>query len=93
MKKAKIIKPRAMRQVCYGYTGLWNEGSIGWFGFDHLQKGTKSRKYAARPNKQWNLNASENEDRAYLCRVTIEVLKDKRGRFITIKPNKDRAHD
>lgn len=72
---------RKDKTVGYGYVGEWNDGAIGWCLPTHL---TACPGINERPKLEpWNVG-----EPTYLCKVTIERVKDSRGRDIVrrIKP-------
>jgi hypothetical protein len=75
-KKLKIPKPTK----CYGYTGVWQDGSVGWMGVSHLGG---SKKYPEMPNMSDGRYGILQDERLFLCEITVKPLLDKKGRPIT----------
>jgi len=77
---ARTKKPGAMRTadkaVGFGWVGRWADGTIGWrvpehvTGFQEVERPRATR--FMRPTKKLTR-----------CRITVEVLPDKRGRPVT----------
>lgn len=63
------------RSVGYGYVGRWNDGRIGWFLPCFTSHPRRSPAESSMP--------ADYPDPVFLCRVTVEVVRDSRGRAIT----------
>jgi hypothetical protein len=61
----------------YAFVGRWIDGTLGWAGVRHI--GSDDVEV---PSDCFEDNADE-EDRAVLCRVTVEQVFDTKGREIT----------
>lgn len=83
--KRKRAKNRD-RVVGVGYVGRWGDGSIGW-GLPNFLSGLAGHVEA--PGYFFEEH-SISGDRAIRCRITVEVLRDKRGRLVTRKPKGER---
>jgi hypothetical protein len=70
----------------YGFVGRWRDGTLGWILPDYLS-GYSRGSYTEPPSPRFHKSARPI-DRAVLCRITIEVVKDSRGRSIVRKPKK-----
>lgn len=63
------------RSVGYGYVGRWLDGDIGWWLPSFGGHPRRSPGESSMP--------AECDEPVFLCRVTIEVVRDSRGRPIT----------
>ena len=63
--------------VGFGWVGRWNDGSIGWVLPDHLAC------HSGETEAPFRRCCVSPDTRLVRCRITIEVLKDKKGRPIT----------
>ena len=61
-----------------GWVGRWRDGSVGWVMPEHL-KGYSYGSADAPHTRRY----IEADDKFYLCKITVHVLKDKKGRPIT----------
>jgi len=75
-KKIKVPKPTK----AYGFTGVWQDESVGWCGLSHIG-GT--REYPDYPEISEDRRLSINGQRLLLCEVTLTPVLDKKGRPIT----------
>lgn len=74
-----MVKKNKDVQVGYGYVGRWNDGSIGWFLPNHCSGGRRNCDGIS----QFALeNGIAKGETFALCRITVEVVHDKRGREI-----------
>lgn len=71
MKKVKKDKT-----ISKGWIGRWNDGSIGWCSPEHLSGHTR---WADKPAERYYVS---NKDWFYMCKITVEVLKNKKGNYI-----------
>lgn len=78
MKRRGDAKSGERKTVGYGYVGRWGDGTVGWAMPRHLSGSTRF----AEPPVQQDWTRGET---AVLCRVTVEVVRDKRGREIRRK--------
>lgn len=85
MSKSKPRKapPTKKPVIGYGWTSQWIGGKLGWWMPCHLHGG--SRRYSNYPTQATTLDEG---DRLYLCKITVEPVTDKRGRFITRIPKR-----
>jgi len=67
-------EPKTTEIKAVGWTGLWDDGSPGWFTSEHLADGESSSLRVTNPN-----TAGE---RFYRCEVTVRLLLDAKGRPI-----------
>ena len=74
-RKGKLGKNKS---VGYGWVGRWNGEELGWVLPTHL-----SGEDVERPDKDYNW--VRNKDQLTLCKITIEAVKNKRGKNITKK--------
>lgn len=72
MKRKGVVTRN--KTIGYGWTGRWVDGSPGWFMPRFVHGGS------VEPAIVDSYCAGET---CYLVRVTVEVVKDKRGRLIT----------
>jgi len=71
-RKGKSTKTKT---VGYGYVGTWRDGTIGW---------SMPKFVEAYPMSIHSSNHEFSKDSPhYLCKITIELVKDKKGRKIT----------
>lgn len=71
------MKKNKNKNVGYGFFGRWNSGEIGWSAPTHISG--MGRRHPDRPTTtDWN-----KEQPHYLCKVTIELVKNKKGFPIT----------
>jgi hypothetical protein len=71
------------KSVGYGYVGVWNTGDLGWVLPEHLTCNSFSREF---PDKDFIYP----EDDLFLCKITVELVKDRKGRPIIRHINKDK---
>ena len=71
------MKPKRDKIKSLAWTGLWKDGSPGWYTSEFL--GQPKARTGAHPN--YSLKGSL--ETVYRCEVTVRLLKDKRGRYIT----------
>lgn len=76
-KKLELPKPT----TGYGYVGVWSDGSIGWFMPRHIDS-RYARNYPSSPAPDMPRYAGKRE-RAFLCKITVTPVTDKRGRPVT----------
>jgi hypothetical protein len=69
-----MTKPTVTSIKAAGWTGLWIDGEPGWFTTTHLRNGRRDGQLTS------NVNAKGHP--FYRCKITVRLLKDKRGRFI-----------
>lgn len=74
----KLTIPKKTK--CYGYTGIWNNGTVGWMGVAHLGG---SRKYPDEPVMENSRQQIMEGERLFMCEITVKPVLDKRGRPIT----------
>lgn len=76
------------KTIGFGYVGQWIDGTLGWSMPEFVSgsgKGTKTdRKYADKPRNEGRPWAADEPH--YLCKITVELIKDKRGRPIVRYP-------
>ena len=78
--------PKFKKVVGYGYTGLWQSGKPGWWMPDFINN-SDTRRRPSRKFKERELDTSIGvNNRLYLCKITVQIVKDKRGRPIIRKP-------
>lgn len=79
--KKKIKIPKATKG--YGYTGVWQDGGVGWHAPDHICGSRKrpEKPFAVREDNEW-YGALKGE-RLFLCEITATPVIDKLGRPIT----------
>lgn len=75
--------------VGFGYVGVWcDEHRLGWCMPEHVTG--NGRGYPEPPGELWKKNTPHPvagwDNRAYLCRITVEPILDSKGRPITRKP-------
>ena len=63
-----------------GFVGRWIDGSLGWTLPRHLSGLSRGNEPPAQ--HEWS-----NHRPHYLCRITVELIQDKRGRPIVRYPN------
>jgi hypothetical protein len=63
-----------------GWTGQWNDGTLGWRTSTFLNGGTETMDTA-----QTDAIKAGGDGRFFRCRITVTPLKDSRGRYITRK--------
>lgn len=80
------MKRDSNKTVGYGYVGRWQDKVIGWALPSYIHPYNR-RGLAEQPSQLFHENA-QPDDRAVLCRITVEVVKDKLGREITRRPRK-----
>lgn len=68
------VKPSKRRIKGTGWTGVWLDGTPGWFTTEHVYDGTSWGHKTSNPNAAGC--------RFYRCEITVRLLRDKRGRFI-----------
>ncbi len=76
------------KTIGHGYVGQWSDGSLGWFMPAHLSG--NGRKYPDKPRMSegpYGIFPPEG-GQGFLCRITVERVRDKRGRPIVrrVKP-------
>lgn len=77
------MKPTGKRKrnhdisVGRGWVGRFIDGDIGWNTPNHCTG------FATITDSSMDRSGLGPDDTLYLCRITVEVLKDKRGRYIT----------
>lgn len=78
-KRKKINKDKT---VGYGFVGEWSDKQIGW-GIP-----TSIHNYNRRrcPERLYFTPELDDDDRVYLCRISITRLRDKAGRYIVRRP-------
>lgn len=84
-KNAMPSKPKVLdmgppkgKVIGWEYVGCWWGGELGWY-IGHFVGGAgKRRTNGLNGVPGWVLG-----HRLYLCKVTLEPIKDKRGRYIT----------
>lgn len=64
------------KTIGMGYVGRWKDGSLGWFMPRHFEGGIKKTPYKPYLQKDW----CNNGEFAYLCKITIEPIINKRRR-------------
>lgn len=69
------------RTECYAYTGLSLLGHLGHWGIRNAHP-AYTRRFPADAPDLWEQTANPG-DRAYLCRVTLTPILDRKGRPIT----------
>lgn len=78
-EKPKRI-PRQTKIKCKGWTSLWCDNTIGWNTSEYLaQRGKKVM--CTNPNLQLCKLGWDNP--VFRCEITVRLIRDKRGRFIT----------
>jgi hypothetical protein len=70
------VKRSKTKTVGFGYVNRWNDGSLGWFLPLHLAG--DGRRFSESPNP----NANAKHEPAFLCKITVTQVFDKRGRPI-----------
>lgn len=73
MKKVKIKNNKG-----YGFVSVWRDGKLGWFMPAHLTG--YSRRYGV---DSPNGHECQKGERAYLCEISVKLVKSKNGRVIT----------
>lgn len=81
MSKRRKGTATKRKTVGYGYVGRWNDDALGWCLPAHVTSYDIER-----PSETFNRNANIDEDRAVLCRITVEQIFDSKQRPITRKP-------
>lgn len=66
--------------VTLGWSGRWRNGDIGWFISEHASG------YHESPSR----NPNAIGEKCYRVRITVQALKDRRGRYIARKFPGDR---
>lgn len=74
----KIKVPKQMK--AYGFTGVWQNGQIGWMGLSHIGG---SRDYPDNPSMDGERKEILKGERLFMCEVIVKPLLDKKGRPIT----------
>jgi hypothetical protein len=71
------------KTVSYGYVGRWHDGSLGWV-MPKFLSDNYGPKHPAVPRLQDNPFVSAFEDVPLFekCKITIEVVKNKKGKAI-----------
>lgn len=73
------IRRAKKKLIAYGYVGRWMNGVLGW-GIPDTLHFYDNRKRPARPTKfACGSNLGEPTE---LCKITIEVIPNKRRRFV-----------
>jgi len=75
--------PKKAQIKAVGWTGLWRDGSPGWFMMKHLRDGETASLYVTDPNAAG--------ERFYRCEVTVRLLLDAKGRHIVRRVPKREA--
>jgi hypothetical protein len=70
------MKRSKTKTVGFGYVNRWRDGSLGWYLPQHLCG--LSRRFAERPNP----NERVKHEPAFLCKITVIQVFNKRGRPI-----------
>ena len=73
----KDVRPKEKKSVGYGFVGVWQDGKLGWYMPRHLAG--HSRKNCEPPAD----GETQKGTTAYLCKITVELVKAKNGRLIT----------
>lgn len=71
-------KKSRTRTVGYGYVGRWMDGTLGWAMPEHLD--SYGRRHTNKPDRK--VKRYMRDEPVYLCKITVQVVKDKRGREI-----------
>ena len=74
----------AEKTVGYGFVGEWNDGTLGW----NLPQHVDDSPCAREPSDHWQAAGLDWNDRAVLCKITVEAVRDKRGRLVTRRRRK-----
>lgn len=69
------------KSVGYGFVGKWEDGQLGWFLPNHLTATGRRLPDIAAAHPNW----SNIGERSYLCKITVELVRDKLGRPIIRK--------
>lgn len=78
-KKPKRI-PQQTQIKCKGWTGLWCDSNIGWNTSEYLyQRGKKV--LSTTPSR--HLTEQNWDNQVFRCEITVRLLRDKRGNFIS----------
>lgn len=78
MKKIKLPK----NVTGYGYSGVWSDNKLGWWMPCHIHQ-LDSRKYPHVSGIERSNDYTSLNERTYLCKITVTLVKDKLGRPIT----------
>lgn len=79
----KPQQPKRQKMSTTAWTGLWNDGEPGWRFSPYLHpRGYATARDVTNPAHLSGFVPSVT-DSFYKVKVTIELLKDKRGRYIT----------
>jgi hypothetical protein len=85
-RRRKDAKATPSKTVGYGYVGRWDDGTLGWCTPAHVQGTPGYNEPVSELGKQ---NAAPDQ-RFYLCRITVEMVTDSRGRKITRRASEAR---
>jgi hypothetical protein len=80
--KTKVKIPKMT--IGYGYSGVWANGTIGWFAPMHVHSGTKKCPDEPRAVDPQDVNyRSLKGKRLFYCKIIVTPVLDKLGRPIT----------
>jgi hypothetical protein len=77
-QRMTVRKKNMSRTIGYGYVGRWNDGTLGWCLPARVSPCMPSMRLSERaePHPDWS-NIGEP---SYLCKITIQLVKNKRGK-------------